>query len=146
MDKNSLILLDSTVHLVNMLFGRGIESDSLWKTITQYCKEHFRVIITKDDIIGGYLLASLVERIGLNCDFRQSSFDKHEVDFFGKDDNLPKDLFTGFRIKIRRYNLGGLSQKAQDVQQILANEPIAENFKYLMHSLNLKEEPIPNNF
>jgi hypothetical protein len=112
--------------------------------IVEQCRVKYRAVVSKEDLIPGYLLSSVVERIGLHCNFRQSSFNKHEIDFFAKDGNIPKDLLLSFRIKVRRYDLAAISSVVQDVTQILASEPTPDNFKVLVSALDLNHEPIPN--
>jgi len=57
--------------------------------------------------------------MGLACDFRRSTFNKHNVEFFVKSGNIPKDLFIGFKVKIRRYDLSSISPLVRDVEEIL---------------------------
>lgn len=95
-------------------------------------------------MIPGYLLGAIIDRFGLICDFRRSAFDKHNVQFFVKAGNIPKDLLSGFKMRTRRYDLSSISAMVRDIEAVLANEPNAENFKALVNTLRLKEESIPN--
>lgn len=47
-------------------------------------------------------------------------------------------MFTGFRIKIRRYDLSSISAEVEAIQRILSSEPTPENFEMLVNSLQLK--------
>jgi hypothetical protein len=95
--------------------------------------------VSKEDVIAGYLMGSIVERIGLVCDFRRSAFNKHNVEFFVKSGNIPKDLLAGFKMKIRRYDLSSISPLVRDIEEILYTEPNAENFKNMVSILNLRQ-------
>ena len=108
--------MDSTHVLLDMLFGYSSEGEQMWKVIVEQCKVRYRVSVSKEDLVAGYLLGSVIERIGLNCNFRHSSFNKHDVDFFAKPGNIPRDLMLNFRIKVRRYDLASLSPLIQDIQ------------------------------
>ena len=67
-----------------MLFSYSNESEHLWKIVVEQCKLRFRIAVSREDLIPGYLLSSVTEQLGVNCNMRQSSFDKHQVDFFAK--------------------------------------------------------------
>lgn len=138
------MLIDSCHTLFDLLFSYSNNSEALWKSIVEQSRQKYRIIISKEDLIPGYLLSSIIERMGIDCNFRRSSFNKHEIDFFAKSDNLPRDLFVGFRMKIRRYDLTSLSAQIQNIHSILDSEPTPDNFRILVSSLNLKQEPLPN--
>lgn len=78
-----------------------------------------KVTISKEDVVPGYLLSAIIEKLGLICDFRKTTFDKQQVQFFIKSDNIPKDLFVGFRIHIRRYDLASISPLVKTIENIL---------------------------
>lgn len=61
------------------MFGYSNASETIWKIIVEQCSQKYRVPVSKEDIIPGYLLGAIIEKIGLVCDFRRSAFDKHNV-------------------------------------------------------------------
>lgn len=65
----------------------------------------YRVSISKEDTIPGYLFSSLIERLGLICNFAESDFRFSNVSFFVRNGNIPKNLIVGFKLKTRRYDL-----------------------------------------
>ncbi len=65
-------------------------------------------MVSKEDIIIGYLLSAIISRNGLVCDFKKSSFDKN-ADFFVGEQNIPRNLLKGFKIKTRRYDMCNIS-------------------------------------
>lgn len=66
------------------------------------------------------------------------------MQFFVKSGNIPKDLFTGFKMRTRRYDLASISPLVRDIEVILSTEPNADNFRALVNNLRLKKEPIPS--
>jgi hypothetical protein len=90
------------------LFSYSNESENIWKIIVEQAKRKYDLMVSKEDIITGYLLSAIISRNGLICDFKKSSFDKSS-DFFVGENNIPRDLFKGFRIKSRRYDMSNIS-------------------------------------
>jgi hypothetical protein len=89
-------------------------------------------------LIPGYLLGAIIDRFGLVCDFRRSAFNKHNVQFFVKSGNIPKDLFVGFKMRARRFDLSSISPMVRDIEIILTTEPNSDNFRALVNTLRLK--------
>lgn len=97
------------------MFGYSNSSENIWRLIVEQCGLKHKVIITKDDVIPGYLLSSIIEKLGLVCNFRDSTFDKYKVKFFIKSGNIPKDLFVGLKMCVRRYDLGNISPLVKNI-------------------------------
>ena len=49
----------------------------------------YRMVVSKEDVIGGYLLSGIVYRLGLECDFKQKGLMKQKK-FFVHENILPR--------------------------------------------------------
>lgn len=136
-------LLDSCQALLELIFGYSNNAEAVWRVVVEQCGTRFKVALSKEDLLPGYLLSSLLERFGLICDFRRSSFSKHAVQFFVSSGNIPRDLLLGFRVRTRRYDLPAISPLVREVEEILAEEPSADSFRQLAAALRLREEGLP---
>jgi hypothetical protein len=120
------------------MFGYSNTAESIWKIIVEQSNQKYKVAVSKEDLIPGYLLGAIIDRFGLVCDFRRPVFDKHNVQFFVKSGNIPKELFLGFKMRTRRYDLSSISPLVRDIEVILSAEPNADNFRALVNTLRLK--------
>lgn len=73
------LLLDHVHELLDNFMSFSGISDQLWKIVAQNCNKEYKIVVNKDDLLSGYLLGSVIDRFGLECNFRSSSFDKHHV-------------------------------------------------------------------
>lgn len=62
------------------------------------------MIVSKEDVVGGYLLSAIVSKLSLDCDFKQKSFLKQKK-FFVHENILPREAFITFIPKTRHYDM-----------------------------------------
>jgi hypothetical protein len=71
--------------------------------VKEASKRH-RMIVSKEDVVGGYLLSGIVDKLGLECDFKQKSFVKQKK-FFVHENIIPRDVLITFMPKTRQYDM-----------------------------------------
>lgn len=76
-------------------------------------------MISKEDIIPGYLLGGIMTGSGIECDYKTQSLNRKET-FFVKQSTVPRDLLLGFIPRVRRYDLDTISPLVARVQDILS--------------------------
>ena len=126
-----------------MVFGYSNGAESVWRVVVEQCNQRHKTTISKEDLIPGYLLSAVLEKVGINCDFRRNVFNKNNVKFFVRSGNLPREMMTGFSVRTRRYDLAPISAVVRDVEGILYGEPTPDTFRDLVDLLSLRKESIP---
>ena len=61
-------------------------------------KRKYDVIISKEDILPGFLLGGIFYRFGIECNFKDETFSR-DMEFFIKQKTIPRTLFYGFKLK-----------------------------------------------
>lgn len=51
--------------------------------------KRYRMIVSKEDVIPGFILSGIVHKLSLECDFKQKTFLKHKK-FFIHENILPR--------------------------------------------------------
>jgi hypothetical protein len=72
------------------------------------------LIISKEDIIPGYLLGGITEFIGIDCDFKTPNLHRKEP-FFVRQHTIPRDMLFNFYTRVRRYDLDSVSPLVEKV-------------------------------
>jgi len=54
------------------MFGYSNDAENIWKIIVEQCSSKYKITVSKEDVVAGFLLGSIIDRIGLVCDFRRS--------------------------------------------------------------------------
>lgn len=87
------------------------------------------MIVSKEGVIGGYLLSGLVEKVGLDCDLKVKSFLKNKK-LFVEEDILPREVFQRFRAKVRRYDMESLCGAYSKCKEVIEREELeAEGYE-----------------
>ncbi len=66
--------------------------------------KRYRIIVSKEDVVGGYLLSGIVGKVGLECDFKHKSFMKQKK-FFVQENIIPREVLITFMPKSRQYDM-----------------------------------------
>lgn len=72
--------------------------------IVKEVNKKFKVVISKEDILAGYLLGGIMDTIGIDCDYKTPELNRKES-FFIRKSSLPRELLLNFYPKMRRYDL-----------------------------------------
>lgn len=56
--------------LVNELFSYSSRSEAIWRAIVIHIKNKYRIVISKEDVLPGYLLGGIMNKLGIVCDYR----------------------------------------------------------------------------
>ena len=83
------IVLDGVHILINELFSYSFRAENIWKVIVNEISKQYRVVISKEDIITGYLLSAICIKNGLICNFSKSILRK-DAGFFVREDTIPR--------------------------------------------------------
>ncbi len=66
-------------------------------------KRH-RVIVSKEEVVAGYLLSAIVDKLGLECDFKVKTLLKQKK-FFVHENILPREVLTAFVPRVRQFDM-----------------------------------------
>lgn len=102
------ILLDCLHAMINEFFSYSTKSEAIWKIVVRQVKQIYNIALSKEDIIPGFLLASIMDRNGIECDYKTPEL-KRNSKFFVKENLIPKSLLVGFFVRERMYNLESIS-------------------------------------
>ena len=137
------IVMDCAHVMVNELFSYSAKSESIWKTVVREINKKYGIIVSKEDILPGYLLGGIVHRNGIDCFFKTPLLDR-EREFFVNENTIPREFLIKFVPKVRRYDLEAVSPAYARIYEILETEPSPENFEDLVEILRLRANPIPS--
>jgi hypothetical protein len=70
------ILLDCVHMMMDQLFSYGNKSEVIWRVIVKEVKKINDVVVSKEDILPGFLLASIIHEHGIECDFKINDFSR----------------------------------------------------------------------
>lgn len=52
------------------MFSYTLKAENIWKVIVNEINKKFKLVISKEDIIPGYILSALSEKMGITFDFK----------------------------------------------------------------------------
>lgn len=58
------------------LFSYSSKSEAIWRVIVKQIKEIYDIVISKEDILPGYLLGAILHKNGILCDFKSNDFNR----------------------------------------------------------------------
>ena len=70
------IIMDCAHVMINELFSYSAKSESIWKIIVREINKKYRIIVSKEDVIPGYLLGGIMYRNGIDCYYKNPEFNR----------------------------------------------------------------------
>lgn len=70
------IVLDCSHVLLDELFSYSSSSENIWRLIVKEVNKRFKVVVSKEDIIPGYLLGGIMGTIGINCEYKTPNLNR----------------------------------------------------------------------
>ena len=70
------IIMDCAHVMINELLSYSAKSESIWKTIVREVNKKYGIIISKEDVIPGYLLGGIMYRNGIDCFYKIPEFNR----------------------------------------------------------------------
>ena len=70
------IIMDCAHVMINELFSYSAKSESIWKIVVREINKKYRIIVSKEDVIPGYLLGAIMHRNGIDCFYKSPEFNR----------------------------------------------------------------------
>ena len=86
------------------------------------------MIVSKEDVVAGYLLAGIVWRLGVECDFKVKGFLKQKK-FFVNENVIPREVFVTFGMRTRMFDMEAVCPTYSKCKELIEGEETSiENY------------------